>query len=82
MSEKLPIPRALYPCKHCAESYSWPAEDLAWSDEAKAWVCETCWDDGEHGVPVTRMDREIQRQREGADNLCQTEPNPNSGTMT
>lgn len=82
MSEKLPIPRALYPCKHCAEDYSWPAEDLYWSAITKAWVCESCWDDDVHGERVTRIGREIQRQREGCDNLCQTEPNPNSGTMT
>jgi hypothetical protein len=56
------IPRALYSCQHCAEDYSWPAEDLYWSDITNAWVCENCWEDDVHGQPAIRMDREIKRQ--------------------
>lgn len=39
------IPKPLYPCMHCAEEYSWPAEDLSWSKREMGWVCDLCWDD-------------------------------------
>ena len=39
-----PIPKPVYPCKHCADEYSWPASDLFWSSEEDAWVCDDCWD--------------------------------------
>ena len=44
-----PIPEALYPCHVCCEDYSWPAEDLWWSESQKAWECDNCWScrDGE-----------------------------------
>lgn len=46
MSIKIkPIPKALYPCKYCAEDYSWPPEDLCWSEIDQAWVCDECWSD-------------------------------------
>lgn len=48
MSEKK-IPEALYPCHYCREEYSWPAEDLHWSDIDKDWVCGLCWSDRDKG---------------------------------
>ena len=38
-----PIPEALYPCHNCCEDYSWPAEDLHWSEQEQAWECDMCW---------------------------------------
>ena len=40
-----PIPEPVYPCKYCADEYSWPASDLNWSELDEAWVCDLCWDD-------------------------------------
>ena len=40
-----PIPEPVYPCKHCADEYSWPATDLFWSNQDQDWVCDDCWDD-------------------------------------
>ena len=40
-----PIPQALYPCEYCADEYSWPADDLYWSEIDQAWVCDACWSD-------------------------------------
>lgn len=51
----LPIPQALYSCKHCAAEHSWPAGDLFWSRKILAWVCGECWDDdaeGEIGISL------------------------------
>jgi hypothetical protein len=58
----LPIPEALYSCKHCREDYSWPAADLFWSDREKAWVCTECWDHEGHGQRGTTLQAEIMRQ--------------------
>lgn len=44
MKEK-PIPEPLYGCVICYEYYSWPAEDLFWSDALNEWCCDNCWDD-------------------------------------
>ena len=40
-----PIPQAVYPCRYCADEYSWPAADLFWSTIDKDWVCAQCWSD-------------------------------------
>ena len=40
-----PIPEPLYPCKYCADEYSWPATDLFWSNQDQDWICDVCWDD-------------------------------------
>lgn len=40
-----PIPSPLYSCLHCREEYSWPAEDLFWSEIEQGWICHMCWDD-------------------------------------
>ena len=40
-----PIPKPVYPCKYCANEYSWPATDLFWSNQDQDWVCDDCWDD-------------------------------------
>jgi len=40
-----PIPKPLYPCKHCYEDHSWHAVDLFWSEIDQDWVCDECWDD-------------------------------------
>lgn len=36
--------RALWPCavQSCAEEVSWPASDLYWCAEYKAWICASC----------------------------------------
>jgi hypothetical protein len=39
------IPDAVYPCLHCSDTYSWPPEDLSWSEIEQGWVCGECWDD-------------------------------------
>lgn len=65
MTNPLPIPRALYPCHHCYEEYSWHADDLNWSPLLKAWVCRECWDDETHGEPGIRLDHEIEKQKAG-----------------
>jgi hypothetical protein len=62
MTDTLPIPRALYPCHHCYEEYSWHADDLHWSPLLKAWVCNECWNHDVHGEPGIRLDHEIKRQ--------------------
>ena len=49
MKKKIPDP--LYPCKFCYEEYSWPAEDLFWSEKEQAWVCDYCRGDQVHGEP-------------------------------
>lgn len=48
-TETLLTPDALYPCKYCRDEYSWPADDLYWSEKSKAWVCSNCWDDEHDG---------------------------------
>jgi hypothetical protein len=40
-----PIPKPLYPCKHCYEDHTWQAVDLFWSEIDQDWVCDECWDD-------------------------------------
>ena len=40
-----PIPEPVYPCKYCADEYSWPATDLFWSNQDQDWICDDCWDD-------------------------------------
>lgn len=50
-----PIPKALYPCALCLEDYSWPPEDLHWSEKVDAWICDNCWDEDEHGEPEMRL---------------------------
>ena len=49
--KNLPIPKAIYPCNYCADDFSWPPEDLRWSEKIEAWVCSMCWDDDTHGEP-------------------------------
>lgn len=73
------IPLALYSCHHCAEDYSWPAEDLAWSNKLNEWVCENCWDDDVHGEPVIRLDAELKRQSK---KLCNDDEQPAPSTRT
>jgi len=58
----LPLPKALYSCKYCADEYSWPPDDLRWFQKVEGWVCENCWDEGDHGEPGIRLDKEIARQ--------------------
>ena len=48
-----PLPDPVYPCLHCYEDYSWPAEDLHWSSDEQGWVCRNCWDDTDnYGQPL------------------------------
>jgi hypothetical protein len=58
----LPIPRALYSCKECADEFSWPATDLHWCKRVKGWICINCWDHHEHGTIGIRLSDEIARQ--------------------
>lgn len=59
----LPLPDALYPCAHCYEEYSWPAEDLSWCPEIQKWICINCWDCDVHGdTRGTTLADEISRQ--------------------
>ncbi len=44
MSDK-PLPEPFYSCSYCADTYSWPASDLFWSEKTKSWVCDNCWDE-------------------------------------
>jgi hypothetical protein len=39
-----PLPDPLYACAYCADEYSWPPEDLFWSENTKSWVCDNCWE--------------------------------------
>ena len=45
--EVMEAPKPLYPCmfRHCAEEFSWPAEDLTWVPHLGGWVCDNCWAD-------------------------------------
>ena len=38
-----PLPEPLYSCAYCADEYSWPAEDLFWSEALNTWICDNCW---------------------------------------
>lgn len=59
----LPLPSPLYPCAHCYQEYSWPAEDLIWCPEIHKWVCVECWDHEVHGdTKGTTLAEEIERQ--------------------
>jgi hypothetical protein len=40
-----PLPEPLYGCYRCACEYSWPADDLFWSEKTDSWVCDNCWDE-------------------------------------
>lgn len=66
----LPLPRALYSCKYCAEDYSWPADDLNWSSVVNGWVCNHCWETDDHGDPGIRLDREIERRLSNHEQLA------------
>lgn len=49
------IPKPLYPCCSCYEDYSWPAENLFWSEPLQNWCCDMCWDEyDEHWTPIKR----------------------------
>jgi hypothetical protein len=39
-----PLPEPWYGCAYCADTYSWPASDLFWSEKTKSWVCDNCWE--------------------------------------
>jgi hypothetical protein len=66
----LPLPKALYSCKYCAEEYSWPADDLNWSSVVSGWVCNNCWCGDDHGDPGIRLDRELALRMEGHELLA------------
>ena len=66
---KTPIP--LFPCFHCSEDYSKPADELSWSGTIKGWVCDDCWEDEQHGKPVIRLDRELKRQDHSFKTVCE-----------
>jgi hypothetical protein len=53
------LPEALYPCVHCKDDYSWPAEDLCWSGKLQGWVCANRWDVDEHGDPGLTLSKAI-----------------------
>lgn len=57
-----PIPRALYSCEYCSESYSWPPEDLFACLKFGVWVCIECWDEEDHGPRGISVADEIARQ--------------------
>lgn len=63
-----PCPSALYPCKHCCSDYSWPAEDLFWSEAEQAWVCLECWNDDEEAKGISLAD-ELNRRADTAQEL-------------
>ena len=53
------LPEPLYCCANndCCAEYTWPAEDLHWSDRCEGWYCDNCWDveplcDDEQGVSL------------------------------
>ena len=46
---ELPVPEAVYPCYICREDFSWPPQDLRWSEKVKEWICEVCWEEESHG---------------------------------
>ena len=51
---KKPLPEPFYSCAYCADEYSWPAEDLFWSEKTNSWICDNCWDEpDEHWLTDT-----------------------------
>lgn len=60
------IPTALYPCKICRSEYSWPADDLFWSEKDQAWICRECWGEEEHGEHGISLEDEIKAQNANA----------------
>lgn len=56
------IPRALFSCHFCEEEYSWPAEDIAWSEKLSKWVCSQCWSDENAGETGIKLVDEIAKQ--------------------
>jgi hypothetical protein len=56
------IPEPLYPCKYCADEYSWHAKDLHWSEESQDWVCEECWEYSEECEQGISLADEIKAQ--------------------
>ncbi len=43
--ETIHLPEPAYPCAICYEEYSWPADELHWSDRRQNWYCDNCWDE-------------------------------------
>ena len=65
------IPKPLYQCNHCydyffgANTPSWHAVDLYWSEIEQDWVCDKCWDDRENEPKGICLADEIKNQKEG-----------------
>ena len=57
------IPDPLYPCRYCAEEYSWPATDLWWSERDQDWVCEMCWDEHDRDLVVDARGEYVREER-------------------
>ena len=56
--EKPSKPALLTSCKYCREDYSWPLDDVFWSEHNKDWVCRECWDHesgGEKGISAAQF---------------------------
>lgn len=52
-----PLPAPAYPCAICYEEYSWPADELHWSDRLQNWYCDNCWDEmPEHWINDGEVD--------------------------
>lgn len=47
-----PIPEPLYICSVGSCGYSWPADQLFWSDSIKGWCCDHCWFEVDAHWPV------------------------------
>ncbi len=62
----LPVPKAVYPCSICHEDYSWPPEDLRWSEKSKKWVCDMCWNEEYDGTHGPRLADVLQAQNDQA----------------
>lgn len=65
-----PLPNPAYPCSVGYEEYSWPADELYWSDRLQNWYCDNCWDempehwigDGEVVKPGISLADELKRR--------------------
>lgn len=53
------LPKPLFPCKHCAEEWTWPADGLHWSKSERGWIC-----------PICREERDLDKGRCLADVLA------------
>ena len=53
-----PLPEPAYPCALCCEDFSYPADELFWSDAMQGWCCDNCWDEVlEHQMAGDRIEK-------------------------